>query len=172
VRFCVLGGAHPGPPASSRQDPSPQSAKPAKRPLEWNEKPAGWKPAVPARGARREPLSPHFVGPVRIYQSKHNEAREQAWRDYWLAPADRDQWVEPAPDVYKSTWPLAKRMEAARRALAAPLRYARPLARRLARDAALVLRAVKKIVQGKPWPKNEPGLGSTPAQPPDPDQLE
>jgi len=175
VRFCVLGGEPkhrpPVAPGASRQGSPPQSAEPAKRPPEFNEKPAGWKPAVPG-GPRKEPPGPKFIGPVRIYQSKHNEAREQAWRDYWLAPYNPDQWVEPAPDVYKSSWPMAKRMEAVRRALAEPLRWARQLARRLARDVAILARAVAKIAKIAFAPSAAPAANPAPADPPDPDQLE
>jgi hypothetical protein len=63
-------------------------------------------------------------------------------------------------------------MEAVRRALAAPLRYARPLARRLARNVELAARVVKKLAARKLWPSEAEPTPAAPSGSLDPEQME
>jgi hypothetical protein len=85
----------------------------------------------PRPGRRSEPKGPKYFGDVRIYDSKCNEARDQAWRDYWMRPADQPVERPEPEDRYVDAVPLARRWEALRRVVAAPVRYARLVARRL-----------------------------------------
>jgi hypothetical protein len=94
--------------------------------------------------------------PIRIAESRRErrrrarQAAEDAWRAFWWGNPNAPREALDATPTWKlperiSTGMLARRTEALRRVLEAPTRYARALARRIAKHVAQIPRIVRRM---------------------------